>query len=144
MFKLRTLAPVFALLFGLLTLLSSCDENSDPEPTPEITPAALTASSSWRLDEISLNGQTSSSGATIKDRYTLNFRPGGSYTQTLLADSTAYVGTWMLMGSNVLHFVDHKGDSHEYTLKGLTSQKLRYSWINKAGHTEEDLFSAQP
>ncbi|GAA3955827.1 hypothetical protein [Hymenobacter algoricola] len=147
MFTSRTLLPLFTLLFGLLGFLSGCNKDNDStsDPAPEITLTALTTAKSWRLDEIKQNNQTSSSGTGIKDRYTFTFRADGSYTQTLLADNTTYPGVWMLMSNNtMLHLVDHKGDSHAYTLTGLTAQQLRYRWTNKENKLEEFVFSAQP
>jgi hypothetical protein len=128
---------------SLLVALSSCTK----EPA---APAAATASQqlttgSWRLDEIRQAGQVSSSGPNIKDRYSLTFRPDGTYTQKLLADNTAYQGTaWSLTGTSMLHLTDHKGAQATYTLLRLTPQELRYHFTNKANQTEEHVFSAQP
>ncbi|RYU79453.1 hypothetical protein [Hymenobacter persicinus] len=147
MLKPRTLLPLLTLLLGLASLFTSCSKADDPAPAaqPEITPSALTATTTWRLDEIQQNGQVTSSGAGIKDRYSLSFRTDNSYAQKMLADNATYPGTWMLMASNtILHLLDHKGDDHEYKLTGLTAQQLRYRWTNKDGKQEELIFSAQP
>jgi len=51
----------------------------------------------------------------------------------------------MLMGGNTaLHFTDHKGSDHQYTLASLTATELRYSWVNNENKLEEFVFSAQP
>jgi len=146
MLKPRTVSFLFALLLGLTSLLSSCSKN-DPTPASDTYAdrPALVAGHTWRLDEIKHNSQTSSSGAGIKDRYTIAFRADGTYTQTLLDDNSIYNGTWMLMTNNtVLHFIDHKGADHQYTLTGLTAQELRYSWTNNENKLEEFIFSVQP
>ncbi len=90
-------------------------------------------------------GQTTSAGAAIKDRYKLTFRNDGSYTQTLLSDNTTFTGVWMFMNSNTsLHIIDHKGDSHEYTITRLDNQQLRYGHPNKDNKLEEYVFSQVP
>ena len=76
----------------------------------------------------------------------MSFRNDGSYTQTLLADKTEFVGSWMLMGTNnsTLHITDHKGALHEYTLTKATDQQLRYGYVNSANQLEEYVFSLLP
>lgn len=144
MFTLRVRFSVFLLVFAFFGLaLSSCQTNDD-DPTPAISSQYL-AVGSWRLDAIQEAGQTVSSGTGIKDRYSLTFRPDGTYTQTFLDDGEKFDGSWMLMGSNtILHFTDHKGDDHQYTLTSLTATELRYNWVNKDNVVEENVFSAQP
>jgi hypothetical protein len=123
--------------------VSSCQVD-EPEPT-SVAPAAQITTGSWRLDAIQENGQTTSSGTGIKDRFSLTFRPNATYTQRLLGTNDAYDGTWMLMNNNtMLHFVDHKGASHEYTVRTLTATELRYSYTNKDNKLQEFVFSAQP
>lgn len=123
--------------------VSSCQKDY-PKPDTTATNPQLT-SGSWRLDAIQENGQTTSSGTGIKDRFSLTFRPNSTYTQRLLGTPDSYEGTWMLMGNNtMLHFVDQKGTNHEYTLRSLTATELRYSYTNKDNKLEEFVFSAQP
>jgi len=145
MFNLRLRFSVFLLVFAFLGLaLSSCQTDDDDDPAPAINSQDLTVGS-WRLDAIQEAGQTVSSGTAIKDRYSLTFRPDGTYTQKLLDDNTTFDGTWMLMGGNtILHFTDHKGDDHQYTLTSLTATELRYNRVNKENVVEENVFSAQP
>jgi hypothetical protein len=145
MLTLRLRYWLFFFVFASLAL-GSCSKKDDAQPVaPSATTQQLATSGSWRLDEIKQNSQVSSSGAGIKDRYSLKFRADGTYTQTLLADNTTYNGTWMLMSNNtVLHFVDHKGASSDYTISGVSATSLRYSFTNKSSQTEELGFSAQP
>ncbi|WP_375417376.1 lipocalin family protein [uncultured Hymenobacter sp.] len=100
----------------------------------------------WRLDQIRQNGQTISSGANIKDRYSLTFHRDGTYSQKLLADNTTFTGaSWMLMSNDtMLHLTDHKGTESQYKVESLTSSELRYSFTNKDSQLEERVFSAQP
>lgn len=141
-FRLRFLLFAFVLAGPTLT---SC--SSDDDPTPVVQPVStqqLTVGS-WRLEEIRKNGQITSSGTGIKDRYSLTFRSDATYTQKLLADNTTYNGTWMLMSNNtMLHLTDQKGANTEYKLAGLTTTELRYNFLNKDGQTEELVFVAQP
>ena len=136
----------FSVLIWLVALmgltLSSCKKD---DPKPETTPAQLLATGTWRLDAIQDNGQTTSSGTAIKDRFTLTFRADGTYTQDQFVNGDTYDGTWMLMNNNtVLHFTDHKGDDHQYALRSLTATELRYNYTNKDNILEEFVFSAQP
>ena len=141
-FRFRFLLFAFVLAGPALT---SC--GSDDEPTPVVQPVStqqLTVGS-WRQEEIRKNGQTTSSGSGIKDRYSLTFRTDATYSQKLLADNTIYNGTWMLMSnSTVLHLTDQKGAKNEYKLASLTTTELRYNFLNKDGQTEELVFAAQP
>jgi hypothetical protein len=125
--------------------LASCKKDAPEPTTPAVTAQQQQlATGSWRLDEIKQAGQVTSSTTGIKDRYSLAFRTNGTYTQTLLADNSTYNGTWMLMNNTVLHLVDHKGTSNDYTLATFTSSQLRYTYTNKDGQTEERTFAAQP
>ena len=138
--------PLLALALALSGLsLTSCSKD-DPQPQTTITAQQQQLTTgSWRLDQIKEAGQITSSGAGIKDQYSLTFRTDGSYTQKLLADNTTYNGTWMLMSNNtMLHLVDHKGANTEYKLASLTPTELRYGFTNKDGQTEELVFAAQP
>ena len=138
--------PVVLLFLALLGLtLGNCKNNNEPEPEKPTIQASQLTSGSWRLDQIKQNGQVTSSGASIKDQYSLTFRTDGTYTQKILADNTVYNGTWMLMSNNtILHLTDHKGDDIHYTLASLTATELRYSFTNKNNQIEELVFSAQP
>ncbi|MBO0360801.1 lipocalin family protein [Hymenobacter sp. BT186] len=144
MVTLRARFPLFLLVFAFLGLaLSSC-QTDDDDPTPAVSSQYLTVGS-WRLDAIREASQTVSTGTDIKDRHSFTFRPDGTYTQTFLEDGETFDGSWMLMGSNtILHFTDHKGDDHQYTLTSLTATELRYSWVNRDNVVEEFVFSAQP
>ncbi|MBF9140163.1 lipocalin-like domain-containing protein [Hymenobacter properus] len=135
-----------ALSVFAASALGSCSKKDDSKPVAaSATTQQLATNGSWRLDEITQNSQVSSSGAGIKDRYSLKFRSDGTYTQNLLADNTTYNGTWMLMSNNtVLHFVDHKGANSEYTISSVSGNSLRYRFTNKSNQTEELGFSAQP
>ena len=138
--------PLLTLALALSGLsLSSCSKD-DPHPHTAVTASQQQLTTgSWRLDQIKEAGQVTSSGAAIKDQYSLTFRADGTYTQKLLADNTTYNGTYMLMSTNtVLHLTDHKGDSNHYTLASLTATELRYTFTNKTGQVEERTFSAQP
>jgi hypothetical protein len=145
MYTLRLRFPFFLFVFAFLGLaLGSC-QTDDEDPAPTTISSQYLTVGSWQLDAIQQNSQTTSSGSNIKDRYTLNFRPDGTYTQKLLADNTSFTGTWMLMGGNtILHFTDHKGADHQYTLASLTATELRYNWVNKENKIEELVFSAKP
>lgn len=135
------------LALSLATLgLGSCKKDDTPTPQPTtLTASQQLSTGSWRLDQVKEGGQVTSSGTNIKDQYSLTFRPDGSYTQKILANGTAYPGTWMLMTNNtVLHLTDNKGTSTEYTVAALSTAELRYSFTNKNGMTEERTFSAQP
>ena len=139
--------PLFLLFAGLASLnLGSCSKKDEPAPqTTQGTPAQQITTGSWRLDEIRQNGQVTSSGTGIKDRYSLTFRSDGAYTQKLLADNTTYTGTWALKNNNaILHFTDHKSTNFDYTLVSLKATELRYSFTNNSGVSEERVFSAQP
>ncbi|SHL51136.1 lipocalin family protein [Hymenobacter psychrotolerans] len=130
-------------LVAVLSLtLAGCKKD---DAKPVATLSQLLATGVWRLDSIEANGRTTSSGTGIKDRYTLTFRPDGTYTQDQFVNGDTYNGTWMLMNNNtLLHFTDHKGDDHEYTLMNLTESELRYRWTNKDNELEDFVFSAQP
>jgi hypothetical protein len=130
-----------SLAFAGLSL-GNCSKKDDSEPTNITNPLLTTGT--WRLDQIIQDGQVTSSGASIKDRYTLKFVTGGAYTQTLLADNTAYNGTWTLEKSNDFHLTDYKGTKNDYKLDNLTSTELRYSFTNKTNQSEVRVFSAQP
>ncbi|GAB3654481.1 hypothetical protein GCM10027594_28140 [Hymenobacter agri] len=138
----------YTLLALALTTLSlgSCKKDSPAMPAPTaLSPSQQLTTGSWRLDQIKEAGQVTSSGANIKDQYSLTFRTDGTYTQKLLADNTTYLGTWMLMNNNmVLHLTDNKGASNEYTVANLSPTELRYTFLNKNNTTEERTFSAQP
>jgi hypothetical protein len=139
--------PFLALTLALAApALSSCSKSDHgPHAATASQQQQQLTTGSWRLDQIKEAGQITSSGAGIKDQYSLTFRADGSYTQKLLADNTTYNGTWMLMSNNtVLHLTDHKGDSNQYTLASLTATGLRYAFTNKTGQAEERTFSAQP
>ena len=139
--------PLLTLALALSGLsLTSCSKD-DPQPQTTVTASSQQqlTTGSWRLDQIKQAGQVTSSGAAIKDQYSLTFRSDGTYTQKLLADNTTYNGTWMLMSNNtMLHLTDHKGDSNQYTLASLTAIEMRYTFTNKTGKVEERNFSAQP
>lgn len=140
--RLRSLLFFF---FSAGLAFSSCTEKEDSEPQKITATSQQLTAGSWRLEEINQNGKVTSSGANIKDRYSLSFRADGTYTQTLLADNSTYVGTWMLMNDNsVLHYTDHKGAKSEYKLTGVKPNELRYSYTNKTNQQEELVFSAQP
>ena len=135
------------LALALTTLsLSSCKKDSPATPQPTtLTASQQITTGSWRLDQIKEAGQVTASGGSIKDQYTLTFRPDGSYTQKILTTGTTYPGTWMLMNNNTtLHLTDNKGTSTEYAVASISGTELRYSFTNKNGATEERTFSAQP
>ena len=136
--------PFFLFLVVLAGFtLGSCQKKDDFQPQKVTTPQLTNGS--WRLDQILQNGVVTSNGTTIKDRYSLAFRPDGTYTQTLLADNTTYTGTWLLLNSNItLRLIDNKGTASDYTLATLSDTELRYSFTNKNGQVEERDFSAQP
>ena len=125
--------------------LAGC-KKEDPKPTTTLTAQQQQLSTgSWRLDEIKQAGQVASSGSTIKDRYALTFRPNGTYTQKVLADNTAYDGTWQLLNNSAtLRITDQKGTANDYTVASLTATTLRYTFTNRDGQAEERTFSAQP
>ena len=137
--------PVLAL--ALITFsLGSCkkDAATTPQPTA-VSPTQQLTTGTWRLDQIKEAGQVTSTGAGIKDQYSLAFRTDGTYTQKTVASGTTYSGTWMLMNNNtVLHLTDTKGTTNEYTVAALSATELRYTFTNKNGAVEERTFSAQP
>ena len=143
MFRLPLLT--LALALSGLSLTSCSKDDPHPHTTAASPQQQQLTTGSWRLDQIKEAGQVTSSGAAIKDQYSLTFRADGTYTQKLLADNTSYNGTYMLMSNNtVLHLTDHKGDSNQYTLASLTATELRYTFTNKTGQVEERTFSSQP
>jgi hypothetical protein len=99
----------------------------------------------WQLDQIMAGGQYTD-GPNIKDRYRIQFMADGRYAQTLLADSTRYVGTWKLAGdgNHTLQLTDHKGAAQEYTINGASSQKLLYGRGNKENKYELYTFTLVP
>lgn len=136
----------FLSLFAFIGLtLGSCQQDDEPQPQP--TSAHQLTTGSWRLDQIKYSGANArvTSGDDIKDRYSLTFRPDGTYSQKLLADNTTYNGTWKLAGDNtVLNLTDHKGTESQYKLASLTTTELRYSFDTPIFETQERIFSAQP
>ncbi len=134
-----------ALFIFMSLVLGSCQRDDDKE-TWEPFPFDVLRTGTWRLDQIRQNGQTISSGANIKDRYSLTFHRDGTYSQKLLADNTTFTGaSWMLMSNDtMLHLTDHKGTESQYKVESLTSSELRYSFTNKDSQLEERVFSAQP
>lgn len=141
--------PTFHPRFLLLLLafigltFGSCKKSDETQPPKTATQQLTTGS--WRLDQVKQNGQTTGSGANIKDQYSLTFRPDGTYSQKLLSDNTTYQGkAWMLMSNDtVLHLTDQKGTEASYTVLSLTATELRYSFTNKDNQLEERIFSAQ-
>ena len=145
MFSFRLRVLLCALVLAGPALSSCSSDDNDPAPAVQPVAAQQLTVGSWRLEEIRKNGQMTSSGSGIKDRYSLAFRTDATYTQKLLADNTTYNGTWMLMSNNtMLHLTDHKGANTEYKLASLTTTELRYNFVNKDGQTEELFFAAQP
>ena len=136
--------PLWLLWCTLISLtLSSC-QNDDSQPD---TASQQLVKGTWRLDQIRYTGANArvTSGDDIKDRYSLAFRPDGTYTQKLLADNTTYNGTWKLLNENTaLYLVDHKGTASTYKLVSLTATELRYSFETPTFETQERIFSAQP
>jgi len=125
--------------------LGNCTKKDDSKPLAAAITAQQLTTGSWRLDEIVQNGQVTSSGAGIKDQYSLTFRTDGTYTQKLLADNATFNGMWMLMSDGtVLHFIDHKGDVFEYTIANVAPTAFRYHFTNKNNQREERGFTAQP
>ncbi|WP_035562596.1 hypothetical protein [Hymenobacter sp. IS2118] len=90
----------------------------------------------WWLSEVFRAGQITQ-GDAIKDRYSMQFRPSGSYVQTLLSDGTVFEGTWMLMGADnrTLHLTDHKGAIQEYSV-AVSSESLTYGRNTGTGQAE--------
>lgn len=139
---------LFSLLLLLTGLASSCglidapDCGCAPPPRQPVTAAALTSTATWYLQETTVAGKTTKA-ADLKDRYSMQFRPTGTYTQTLLADGTQYEGTWMLMGADnrTLHLVDHKGETQEYTIEGAYTESLVYGRLGKTGQYDYFAFS---
>ncbi|MCC2548083.1 hypothetical protein LJY25_16660 [Hymenobacter sp. BT175] len=135
------LSALCLLLLVLVGTLASCTKTE--EAAPAIQPAELLYT--WQIDQIVQGGQTTSAGASIKDRYRLSFRNDGSYTQTLLSDNTTYQGEWTFLSNNtILHLIDHKGAHLEYTITRLDNQQLRYGHTNKDNKLEEYVFSRVP
>ncbi|MCA8831164.1 hypothetical protein [Hymenobacter pini] len=145
--NLFTRNALFALLLAGPATLTSCEKEPycgcTPPPVEPVTSASLTRVNTWWLNELSSGSQISRS-TDIKDRFSLQFQPDGSYTQTLLADGTTFNGTWMLMGANnrTLHFTDHKGDAQEYTIEGAGTETMVYSRKGKDGQTIVYAFGA--
>lgn len=140
--RLRYFTRLFCLLAVLSVAFSSCQEEN--EPTPSFDPIKTLTTGSWRLDEIRENNQVTSTGTGIKDRYSLTFRADGTYTENQFVNGTTYAGTWMLMSGTILHFTDHKGESHQYNLVSISDTGLQYGWLNKNNQQEVYTFSAQP
>ncbi|QJX47760.1 hypothetical protein HMJ29_12735 [Hymenobacter taeanensis] len=151
MLRTRTTSLLLLLLTLVAGLTSSCGIFEEPlcgcipPPLPTFTSAQLTQTNTWWLQQVTSGSQTVK-GADIKDRYSMSFRPDGTYTQTLLSDDTDNQGTWMLMGTrnSDLHLVDHKGDNQSYTLEGANPEVLYYSRMNKSGQPEVYMFTAKP
>jgi hypothetical protein len=142
------LRPLLAVCCFFTLFLGGCTPGIDDrgiDNFPKPTPAGLLSTGIWRLDQIRQDGQTTGTGAAIKDQYSLTFFSSGKYTQKLLADNTTYEGTWKLTDTNtMLHLTDNKGTENVYTVVNLTATELRYSFTNKAKQAEERIFSAQP
>ncbi|AHJ96699.1 hypothetical protein [Hymenobacter swuensis] len=142
--NLFTRTVLFALFLATPAALTSCQDPIDcgctPPPVEPVTSAALTRIATWWLNEASNAGQTTSTDA-IKDRYSMQFKPDGTYTQTMLADGTTYAGAWMLMGTDnrILHLTDHKGAAQEYNVDGVNADKLVYRRAGK--NNQSDIFS---
>jgi hypothetical protein len=142
---MRRSSILFLFFLCLFGVVGSCDNTScGCDPIPPITTSQLAYK--WRLDEIRIANQITSSSAGIKDRFTIEFRPDGSYTQTLLADGTTFDGTWKIAGSGnrELRLIDHKKAPHDYRLSLATSTELRYGTINSGGKNEDYLFTRVP
>ncbi|QDA59138.1 lipocalin-like domain-containing protein [Hymenobacter jejuensis] len=139
MYRTRTQAILLSCLL-LTTLLSSCDPSScgcAPPPAPHVTAAQLLHK--WQQSELQIGTPSVVvRDNDIKNRYAIEFRTDGTYTQTLLADNSTYTGTWMLMepDNRMLHLTDQKGDIQEYTIISVSDQTLVYSRPNKAGQQE--------
>ncbi|MFD2784169.1 lipocalin family protein [Hymenobacter rubripertinctus] len=138
--RLRFLFPLLLVLL-LGTVASSCSKD-DGALTGSLLKAKLVQK--WQLDELSLDGQVTDSGAAIKDRYTLLFRADGTYVQTLMADGTQYTGSWKFNEGDVvtLQLTDHKGNSRQYMVSTLTEKELRYGATNTNGKLQEWRFSS--
>ncbi|GAB3227083.1 hypothetical protein GCM10027346_10060 [Hymenobacter seoulensis] len=123
--------------------LSSCEVFSEPKcgctpPPPEpIKAAALSQVSTWWLYEHKVGDQFAREDA-IKDRFSMQFRADGTYTQTMLSDGTDYEGTWMLMGTDnrTLHLTDHKGSTQEFMMATAGTVMLAYYRQDKNNQTE--------
>ncbi|RPD45339.1 hypothetical protein DNI29_18315 [Hymenobacter sediminis] len=140
---LLTLSLVTGVITSSCNLLESHDCKCAPPPKEPVTPAALSKVDTWYLNEVNSGGQLTRTNA-IKDRYSIQFRTDGTYVQTLLADGTAYNGTWMLMGADnrILHLTDHKGAAQEYSVEGVSAESLFYGRLDKAGQLESYLFKS--
>lgn len=114
-----------------------------PPPPEPVTTAQLVHT--WQLEQIMANGQYTK-GADIKDRYRIQFMADGRYAQTLLADSSAFAGTWKVSGegNHTLHLTDHKGTVQEYTINGANKETLLYGRSNKENKYELYTFTVVP
>lgn len=142
---LRPHPRLLPFLFAFIGLILSNCQTDDPKPAP--TSTQLLTTGSWRLDQIRYMGANAhvTSGADIKDRYSLTFHQDGTYSQKLLADNTIFNGTWKMLDNNTaLHLTDHKGTEANYKLVSLTDAELRYSFETPIFETQERIFSAQP
>ncbi|MCR5886828.1 hypothetical protein LRS06_03380 [Hymenobacter sp. J193] len=136
-----SLALVFLFVFGLV---SSCENMScGCDPAPSYSANALLYT--WQLDEIAIGGQSAAKGNDIKDRYKLQFKNDGAYTQTQLLDNSTTAGTWKLtgQGNRLLEITDHKGTTNTYNLGNVDNSTLVYSFINKEQLLEQRIFSRQ-
>jgi hypothetical protein len=107
------------VLLVLAGLVTSCEKACGCSPMPPIGVSDAELLRTWRLDEISQSGKVTSSGAAIKDRYTLTFQAQGSYTQKLLPTGDEFIGTWKLTNSgHTLDLIDHKGAPQTYEIRG--------------------------
>lgn len=149
---LRPFTRFLFLLVLPLLLLSACglvDHKCGCAPPPGLSDAQVVHT--WKLNQTWTGDQQTATGAQIKDQYTLELRPQGGYTQTILATNDAYAGTWRLTDSgHSLVLTDHKGDAHTYSVDGAwphggtqPEQLLLYSQ-NKDQVREKLVFDLQP
>ncbi|ALD21428.1 hypothetical protein AM218_09605 [Hymenobacter sp. DG25A] len=131
----------------MLGTLSSCEKEPldcgcTPPPRPTFTSAQLTQATTWRLDEMVADGNTTRT-ESIKDRFSLAFKADGTYTQTLLADNTVFQGTWTLTDAfySTLNLTDHKGALQQYSLARADDQILTYGHLNKDNKWDYYIFT---
>ncbi|MBJ6109711.1 hypothetical protein JAO73_11855 [Hymenobacter sp. BT523] len=148
MFTLRS-ALFFPLLACGSLLLGSCGDKKDSLPKPEnpadrvLTPEQMLTGHTWLLSRTVFNNSRSvASPQGPNTQYTIKFAAGGTYTQVWIGNNSTTTGTWTLDSNNNLDLSEFRGGG--YKIDSLTTNKLRYSFTNRASVPEARVFSALP
>ncbi|MBD2722525.1 hypothetical protein [Hymenobacter armeniacus] len=108
-----------------------------------LTPEQMLTGHTWLLNRTVFNNGRSTVVAPQgpNTQYTIKFAAGGTYTQVWIGNNSTTTGTWTL-DSNNLDLSEFRGGG--YKVDSLTTNKLRYSFTNRASVPEARVFSALP